>query len=153
MTKRRVLVVDDHALVRRVICAFLAQEPTLDVICQSATGEDAARKAAELHPDLVILDIGLPGISGIEAARQILRVSPSCKIIFLSQHDTLQMVSEASRVGGHGYVAKTDAPSELLTAIRSLDEGHFFVSQQLRRQGWMESQMVPRVETFEQPPS
>jgi DNA-binding NarL/FixJ family response regulator len=141
MTKRRVLVVDDHAFVRRLICAFLAQESTLDVICQSATGEDAVRKAEELRPDLVVLDIGLPGISGIEAARQILQVSPTSKIIFLSQHDSLQMANEASKVGGHGYVAKTDAASELLTAIRSLDEGHFFVSQQLRRQGWMESQM------------
>jgi len=141
MPKLRLLVVDDHAVFRRVVCALLSQEPTLEVICQSATGEDAVRKAEELRPDLVVLDIGLPVISGIEAARQILRVSPSCKVIFLSQHDTLQMVTEASRVGGHGYVAKTDAASELLTAIRSLDEGHFFVSQQLRRQGWMESQM------------
>ena len=84
-----------------------------------------------------VLDIGLPGISGIEAARQILQVSPTSKIIFLSQHDSLQMANEASKVEGHGYVAKIGAASELLTAIRLLSGGQFFVSQQLRRQGWV----------------
>jgi len=113
------------------------------VICQTASGEDAVRKAAELQPDLIILDIGLPGISGIEAALQILQTSPTSKIIFLSQHDSIQMAREASRVGGRGYVSKIDASTELLTAIRSLDKGHFFVSQQLRRQGWaQESQLA-----------
>jgi len=142
MPKLRLLVVDDHAVVRRVVCALLSKEPWLDVICQTASGEDAVKKAAELHPDLIILDIGLPGISGIEAARQILQTSTTSKIIFLSQHDSIQMAHEASRAGGRGYVSKIDASTELLTAIRSLDEGHFFVSQQLRRQGWnQESQL------------
>jgi DNA-binding NarL/FixJ family response regulator len=142
MPKLRLLVVDDHAVFRRVVCALLSKEPTLDVICQTASGEDAVKKAAELHPDLIILDIGLPGISGIEAARQIRQVSPTSRIIFLSQHDSIQMAREASKAGGRGYVSKIDASTELLTAIRSLDEGHFFVSQQLRRQGWnQESQL------------
>jgi two-component system invasion response regulator UvrY len=136
MPKLRALVVDDHEVVRRAVCALLSKEPTLDVICQTASGEDAVKKAAELHPGLIILDIGLPGISGIEAARQILQVSPTSRIIFLSQHDSIQMAREALSAGGRGYVSKIDASSELLTAIRSLDEGHFFVSQQLRRQGW-----------------
>ena len=145
MPKVRILVVDDHGVIRRIICTLLSQEPSLDVVCQSATGEDAVIKALELRPDLIVLDIGLPGISGIEAARQILQISPTSKIIFLSQHDSLQMANEASKVGGHGYVAKMDAASELLAAIRSLSEGQFFVSQQLRRQGWVgKSQLVPR---------
>ena len=136
MLKLRVLVVDDHDVVRRGVCVLLSQEPALDVIYQTGSGEDAVRKAAELHPDLVVLDIGLPGISGSEAACQILQTSPTSKIIFLSQHDSMEKAREAWRVGGRGYVSKVDAPSELLTAIRSLDEEHFFVSQQLRRQGW-----------------
>jgi DNA-binding NarL/FixJ family response regulator len=139
MPKLRVLVVDDHAVVRRVVCSLLSQEPTLDVICQTATGEDAVKKAAELRLDLIVLDIGLPGISGIEAARQIRQVSPTSKII-LSQHDSLQMAHEALRVGGRGYVTKIDAAAELLTAIRSLGSGDFFVSERLRNQGWAESQ-------------
>jgi DNA-binding NarL/FixJ family response regulator len=136
MPKVRVLVVDDHGVVRRLVCILLSQEPSLDVVCQSATGEDAVRKTLELHPDLIVLDIGLPGISGIEAARQILQISPTLKVIFLSQHDSVQMANEALRVG-HGYVTKIDAASELLTAIRSAREGQVFVSERLRRQGWM----------------
>jgi|SRR5581483_2610599 len=97
----RVLVVDDHAIVRRSICSLLSSDLAVDVICQTADGEEAVMKAGELQPDLVILDIGLPGINGIEAARQIGRVSPKSQIIFLSQHDSLHMAKEALRVGGH----------------------------------------------------
>jgi DNA-binding NarL/FixJ family response regulator len=148
MPRLRVLVVDDHDVVRHMVCALISQDPTLDIVCQSTTGEDAVSKAAELGPDLIVLDIGLPGISGIEAARQILQVSPRSKIVFLSQHDSLHMASEASKVGGHGYVTKIDAASELHMAIRSISEGQFFVSQQLRSQGWVgQSQLAARNET------
>jgi DNA-binding NarL/FixJ family response regulator len=133
----RLLVVDDHAVVRRSICSLLSQDPTLDVICETASGEEAVEKAGELHPDLVLLDIGLPRISGIEAARQIRRVSPNSQIIFLSQHDSLNMAKEAMKVGGHGYVTKIDAGPELLKAIHAVREGTRFVSQRIRDQGWI----------------
>ena len=132
----RLLVVDDHAIVRRSVCGLLSNDPTLNVICETASGEDAIKKAYELQPDLVLLDIGLPGISGIEAARQIRKVSPKSKIIFLSQHDSLHMANEALRAGGHGYVTKVDAGSELLKAIRIVGEGTRFVSQRIVDQGW-----------------
>ena len=132
----RVLVVEDHAVMRKAICNLLSHDPTLDVICQTASGEEAVSKAEELQPNLVLLDIGLPGISGIEAARQIRKVSPKSHIIFLSQHDSLQMVNEALKVGGHGYVAKVDAGLELLSAIRIVREGTRFVSRRIRDQGW-----------------
>jgi len=135
MTKFRVLVVDDHSSVRRAMCALLSTEPTLEVVCQAATGEDAVVKAKELSPDLIVLDIGLPGISGVEAAYQILKVSPRSKIIFLSQHDSIQMVEEAMKVGGHAYVTKIDAGSELITAVRSVCEGKLFASKRIRAQG------------------
>jgi DNA-binding NarL/FixJ family response regulator len=131
-----VLVVDDHEVVRRVICSLLSSDPTLDVVCQTADGEEAVKKAEELGPDLVLLDISLPGISGIEAARRIRRVSPDSYIIFLSQHDSLQMVKDALRVGGHGYVTKMDAGAELLKAIRMVTEGKSFVSQRIVSQDW-----------------
>jgi DNA-binding NarL/FixJ family response regulator len=137
MSAVRVLVVDDHTLVRHSICSLLSQEPTLDVICQTADGEEAVKKANELQPDLILLDIGLPGISGIEAARQIRKVSPKSQIIFLSQHDSSHMVNESLRVGGHGYVAKIDAGSELVKAIRTVREGGRFVSQRIIDQGWI----------------
>jgi DNA-binding NarL/FixJ family response regulator len=132
----RVLVVDDHAMMRQAICDLLSRDPTLDVICQTASGEEAVSKAEELQPDLVLLDIGLRGISGVEAARQIRKISPQSHIIFLSQYDSLRMVNEALKVGGHGYVAKVDAGLELLSAIRTVRDGTQFVSQRIRNQGW-----------------
>jgi two-component system response regulator NreC len=131
-----ILVVDDHEVVRRAICSVLSSDPLLNVICQTADGEEGVRKAQEFQPDLVLLDISLPGISGIEAARRIRRVSPKSRIIFLSQHDSLQMVKDALNVGGHGYVAKIDAGPELLKAIRAVREGKQFVSQRIVSQGW-----------------
>ena len=132
----RILVVDDHEVVRKVICSLLSSDAGLDVVCQSADGEGAVEKAGELQPDLVLLDISLPGISGIEAGRRIRKVSPDSYIIFLSQHDSLQMVGDALRVGGHGYVTKIDAGAELLKAIRTVSEGKRYVSQRLVAQGW-----------------
>jgi DNA-binding NarL/FixJ family response regulator len=136
MSVLRILVVDDHEVVRRAVCSLLASDPIVHVICQTADGEQAVLKAEELKPDLVLLDIGLPGISGIEAAKQIRRVSPDSRIIFLSQHDSLHIVEDAVRVGGHGYVAKMDAASDLLNAIRAVGEGKRFVSQRIVSQGW-----------------
>jgi DNA-binding NarL/FixJ family response regulator len=137
MPRIRVLVVDDHAAVRQMICSLLSQEPALHVIGQTADGKEAVEKADELRPDLVLLDIGLPGITGIEAARRIGKVSPKSKIIFLSQHDSLHMATEVLKVGGHGFVAKMDAGSDLLKAIRAVGEGSHFVSQRIVDQGWM----------------
>jgi two-component system, NarL family, response regulator NreC len=136
MPSTRVLVVDDHDAVRRSICSLLSSEPTLDVICQTATGEDAVIKAIELQPDLILMDISLPGISGIEAVRRIRKVSRESHIIFVSQHDSLQMVNEAFNVGGHGYLTKSDAHLELLMAVRAVRGGRRFVSQRLIEQGW-----------------
>ena len=135
MSAIRILVVDDHEVIRRVICSLLSSDPTLDVVCQTADGEQAVLKAQELQPDLVLLDISLPGISGIEAARRIRSSSPNSHIIFLSQHDSLQVVESAMRMGGHGYVAKIDAGSELLNAIRIVSAGEQFVSQTHRLPG------------------
>ena len=132
----QILVVDDHAVVRRVVCSLLSSDPTLNVICEAVSGEQAVQKAEELQPDLVLLDISLPGISGIEAGRRIRKVSPKSQIIFLSQHDSMEMVKDALQVGGHGYVAKIDAGHELLKAIHSVRDGKQFVSHRIVAQGW-----------------
>jgi DNA-binding NarL/FixJ family response regulator len=136
MSSVRVLVVDDHAGVRNMICSLLSQESGLNAVFQASNCEEAVTKADLLQPDLVLLDIGLQGITGLEAARQIPRVSPQTKIIFLSQHDSLHMANEALKIGGHGYVSKMDAGAELLKAIQSVREGTRFVSQRIRDQGW-----------------
>ena len=136
MSSVRVLVVDDHTGVRDMICSLLSQESALNAVFQASNGEEAVAKADLLQPDLVLLDIGLQGITGLEAARQIPKVSPQTKIIFLSQHDSLHMANEALKIGGHGYVSKMDAGAELLKAIQSVREGTRFVSQRIRDQGW-----------------
>src|SRR3954447_24608596 len=133
MPSTRVLVVDDHRAVRWAICHLLTEDPSLDVICQTANGEEAIKKAEELQPDLILLDISLPGISGVEAARQIRKVSPDSHIIFVSQQDSLEIVNEALR-NGHGYVTKSDAAQELLEAVRSVRNGSLFVSQRIVNQ-------------------
>ena len=137
MPSVRVLVVDDHEIVRQAVCKLLSSEPTLHVICQTADGEEAVRKAHELQPDLILLDITLPGISGIEAARQIRKVAPESQIIFLSQHDSLYMVKTALQTGGHGYVTKQDAAFDLMKAIRAVRDGNRFVSKRIVDQGWV----------------
>jgi DNA-binding NarL/FixJ family response regulator len=136
MSPVQILVVEDHSVVRRAICSLLSSDPALNVVCETVDGEQAVQKAEELRPDLALLDISLPGISGIETARRIRKVSPKSQIIFLSQHDSPQVVRLALNVGGHGYVAKTDAGSELLNAIRAVREGRQFVSQRIASQGW-----------------
>jgi DNA-binding NarL/FixJ family response regulator len=136
MSATRILVVEDHAVVRRVICSLLSSDPCLNVIRETTDGEQAVQEAEELQPDIVLLDISLPGINGLEAGRRIGKVSPESLIIFLSQHDSLQMVRDAINAGGRGYVAKIDAGSELLKAIRSVSNGERFVSQRIASQGW-----------------
>lgn len=132
----QVLLVDDHEIARRSIRSVLSKEANLDVVCETADGEEAVKKAAELHPTIILLDISLPGISGIQAARQIRVVSPDSRIIFLSQHDSIQTAKDALSVGAHGYVVKSDAGLDLLTAIKAVCEGQAFVSRTLIARGW-----------------
>jgi DNA-binding NarL/FixJ family response regulator len=104
----------------------------LQIICLLSDGWEAVQKAKELKPDLILLDIGLPKLNGIEVARQIRHLSPACKIIFLSQDSSLEVVQEALRAGGQGYVQKAHAGSDLLPAIDSVLRGSQFVSNSIK---------------------
>ena len=130
-TAIRILVVDDHDAVRREFCALLQAQPDLDVVCDAADGEEAVRRAVELQPDVVLLDISLPGLDGFTTARLIREVAPSAEILFVTQHDTVQMVREALRAGGRGYVVKLDAIEELVAAVRSVSQKRQFISARL----------------------
>jgi DNA-binding NarL/FixJ family response regulator len=132
----RILLVDDHEIARRSIRSVLAKEADLEVIGETVDGEDAVKKAEDLHPSIILLDIGLPGISGIQAARQIRVVSPHSRIIFLSQYDSIQTAKDALSVGAHAYVVKSDAGRDLLTAIEAVREGKTYVSRTLIARGW-----------------
>ena len=106
---------------------LLAQQE-LQVIEELADGPEAIEKAKELQPDLILLDIGLPTLNGIEAARRIRKVSPDSKILFVSENRSRDVVEEALRAGGGGYVVKSDAARELLPAIKAILEGKLFIS-------------------------
>jgi DNA-binding NarL/FixJ family response regulator len=128
----RILVVDDFENWRRQIHSLLQARPTWQVIAEASDGLEAVQKAEELKPDLIVLDVGLPNLSGIEAARQIRQRSPNSEIVFLSQHSDLDLVRAALATGGLGYVLKMDAGRELLPAIDAVLLGKQFVSSSLK---------------------
>ena len=127
MSVLRVMVVEDFLPFRRFICSILEKKSDLQVICELSDGLEAVQKAEELKPDLILLDIGLPTLSGIEAARRIRKIAPDSKIIFLSQESSADVVQEALGLGARGYVLKTRAASELLTAVESVISEKQFV--------------------------
>jgi DNA-binding NarL/FixJ family response regulator len=124
----RILVVDDFEPWRHFVLSMILVKPELQVVGEASDGLDAVQKTLELKPDLVLMDIGLPILNGIEAARQIRKLAPECKIVFLSQESSDEVVQQALDLGAWGYVVKTTAESELLAALETVISGKKFVS-------------------------
>ena len=124
----RVLVVEDSEEFRKFICSMLGERPELQIVGEDTDGLQALQRAEELQPDLILLDIGLPSLNGIEVARQIRKLSPKSKILFVSQESSADVVREALGTGAHGYVVKIDAGSELLKGVSAVVRGDQFVS-------------------------
>jgi DNA-binding NarL/FixJ family response regulator len=124
----RVLVVEDFAPFREFICSTLRKRPSLQIVGEVSDGLEAVRQAEELKPDLILLDIGLPTLNGIAAARQICKRAPESKIIFVSQESSPDVAQEALSLGARGYVLKTRAASDLLAAMEAVLHGAQFVS-------------------------
>jgi DNA-binding NarL/FixJ family response regulator len=120
-------VVEDYAPFRSLICSALTSEAGLCIVAEVSDGLEAVHKAEELQPDLILLDLGLPTLNGIEAARRIREVSPKSKILFLSQESADDVVREALSVGAVGYVVKANAGSELLAAVQAIRQGKRFI--------------------------
>lgn len=127
----RILVVDDYEPWRHFVSTRLQDQPGWEVIGEASDGMEAVQKAQQLRPDLILLDIGLPTLNGIEAARRIRAGSPECRILFVSENRSWDIAQEALRAGGKGYLVKSDAGSDLLPAIRAVAEGRRFVSSSL----------------------
>ena len=124
----RILVVDDFEPWRRFVALALQKHSHLQIVFEASDGLQAVQKAEELQPDLILLDIGLPTLNGIEAARRIRDLAPNAKILFLSENNSSEIAEAALSTGARGYVVKSDAGRELLPAIRAVVEGEQFVS-------------------------
>ena len=124
----RVLVVEDSEPFRKFICSALGKRPELQIIGEVTDGLEAVQKAEELQPDLIVLDIGLPSLNGINAARRIRKVAPHSKILFVTQESSTDVAQEALGLGALGYVVKAHAGRELLVAVEDVRQGRRFVS-------------------------
>ena len=124
----RILVVDDHEPFRQFICSMLEKPPEWQVIAEASDGLQAVHKAEELKPDLILLDIGIPKLNGIETARRIRKLAPDSKILFLSQEYSAEVVREALSTGASGYIFKAYVGSELLFAVDAIIHGKQFIS-------------------------
>lgn len=113
----RILVADDFAPWRAKVRRILRVRPEFQIVSEASDGLEAVEKAGELRPDVVLLDVGMPDLSGIEAAERIRQVSPESKIVFVSQHASEEVISAALAAGAEGYVLKLNAATELIPAI------------------------------------
>ena len=130
----RVLVADDHAIVRTGIRHVLETEPGFTVVAEASNGAEALALAVELSPDVAVLDISMPGLSGLQTAAELRRRAPETRILMLSMHDNAEYVLESLRAGVHGYLLKDSAAAELGTAIRAVCRGESFFSPPVARQ-------------------
>ncbi len=124
----RLLVVDDHEKFRSLVVSMLEETPRIQIAGEAADGLDAVRQAEQLQPDVILLDIGLPFLNGLDAARRIRALAPESKILFVSQESSVDVVQLALKSGGAGYVVKTEASRDLLDAIDTIIRGETFFS-------------------------
>ena len=125
--RSRILVVDDFEPWRRLVCSMLHKQPDLAVVGEAENGLEAIQKAAELNPDLVLLEIDLPKMNGLEAARRIGEAVHNAKILFVSQINDRDVIAAAMNDGAYGYVLKINAGAELVAAIKAVLRGEHFV--------------------------
>lgn len=130
----RVLVADDHAIVREGIRSVLEQGTGFEVVAEASDGEAALRILRELDVDVLVLDISMPGLSGLDVASQVRQVAPATRVLILSVYDHREYVLQAVRSGANGYLLKDSAPGELRAAIRAVHGGEAFFSPVIARQ-------------------
>ncbi len=127
MSKIKLLLADDHAVLRAGLKALLNSQPDMEVIAEAADGEEAVRKSAEFTPDIVIMDISMPVLTGSEATREIKKQNPAVKVLVLTVHEDESYLHRMLRAGASGYLPKKAADTELLAAIRATHQGEHFI--------------------------
>jgi DNA-binding NarL/FixJ family response regulator len=128
MTRLRILIVDDHAVVRRGVRALLESQPGWEVAGEATTGREAVELAKRLQPDVVVMDLSLPELNGLDAARQILKHAPATEVLVLTMHHSEELARNALQAGARGYLLKSDADESLITAIESLRDHKPFLT-------------------------
>jgi len=131
MAKIRVLLTDDHTLFRQGIRTLLSADPDLEVVGEAANAFDSVTESRQLRPDIVLMDIGMAGMSSFEATRQIRKERPETKVIFLSMYDDEDYLSECVEIGASGFVLKDSPADQLITAIREVHRGGTYLSPRL----------------------
>ena len=126
MPNLRILVADDHEVVRHGVRALLDGHPGWEVVAEAGDGRDAVEKTVQLKADIVILDIGMPNLNGLEATRQILRSLPQARILILTMHESEQVVREVLEAGARGFLLKSDAGRDLVAAVEALQRHKTF---------------------------
>jgi DNA-binding NarL/FixJ family response regulator len=134
MKMQRLVIADDHAMVREGIRALLSQSADLKIVGEAADGREVVRLASLLEPDLVLMDLCMPGSNGTEAIRAIKRRLPKTKIVVLTVQRTEEHIRAALDAGADGYILKEDSSSELMTALRSIETGKFYLSPHICKQ-------------------
>lgn len=129
----RILVVDDHRLIRRGLCSLLEFDPTLKVVGEAGDAEEAIQRALELSPDVILMDVNMPGTGGIEATRQLHHLLPDARVLILTVQEDEEMLMAALKVGAAGYVTKRAADSELTDAIRAVARGELYIHPTMTR--------------------
>jgi DNA-binding NarL/FixJ family response regulator len=127
MDKIKLLVVDDHAIMRDGIRALLSLHDDIEIVGEASTGQEAIQKVQELNPEVIIMDIAMPGMDGLEATRRILKTNPRARILILTQHDDKEYVLSSIKAGSAGYLPKRALGSEMVTAIRAVHRGDSFL--------------------------
>ena len=126
LTKMRILLADDHPLLRQALKDALEKQSDFEVIAEASNGEEAVRLATEMLPDLVIMDISMPILNGLEATKRISRECPQTKVLILTQYDEEENMLVAKDAGAFGFIPKRAASSELVAGIRSVSGGRYF---------------------------
>jgi len=124
----RILLVDDHPIVRQGLKTILEGHSDWEIVGEAADGAEAVEKAARLNPDVMVLDVTMPTMNGLEACRVVRRLLPHLEILFVTQHDSPQMMREALDAGGRGYVVKSNAARDLLAAVEAVSEHRIFTA-------------------------
>jgi DNA-binding NarL/FixJ family response regulator len=128
MAKLRILIGDDHTVVRQGLCKILEEQPAWEIVAQTSDGREAVQQALSLEPDVVILDIAMPLLNGIEATRQIVRRLPNTAVLILSMHADEAYITRAVQAGAKGYLLKDSADTDLIRAVHAVSAGKSFFS-------------------------